>query len=77
VRTKMPGRKWPWVLFVALGFGQLAVNWTTGEWALNLLSVQVFSASATAAPYGPWILAVSLPVGAIVFLLRRRALRSL
>lgn len=74
VRTRMPGRKWPWVLFVILGFGQLAVNWTTGEWGFNLLSVQLFSASAAAAPYGPWTLAVSVPVGAIAFLLRRRAM---
>lgn len=74
VRTRLPGRKWPWVLFILLGVGKFAVNWTTGVWAVTPLAVQVFSASAAAPLYGPWTVAVSLPVGAIVFLLRRKSL---
>jgi len=74
LRTRMSGRKWPWVLFIILGIGKLAVNWTTGEWNMSPASVQLFSASAFAPLYGPWTLAISLPVGAVAFLLRRRAL---
>jgi hypothetical protein len=76
ITTKMSGRKWPWVLFIALGFGNFAVNWTTGEWQLAALVVRLFSASAGAALYGPWIVSVSLPLGALVFLLRRKALTA-
>ena len=74
VRTKLPGRKWPWILFIIFGFGTVAVNWTTGQWSIAPLSVQLFSVSATAQFYGPWIVAVSAPVGAIWFLLYRRKL---
>lgn len=74
LRTRLSGRKWLWVLFIILGFGQLATNWSTGEWQVNLLSVQVFSASGAAPPYGPWTFAVSVPIGALIFLLRRRAM---
>lgn len=73
-KTKLSGRKWPWVLFILLGVGKFAVNWTTGAWGITLVAVQLFSASAAAPFYGPWTVAVSLPLGAIVFLLRRRAL---
>jgi hypothetical protein len=75
VRTRVPGRKWPWVLFILVGFGKLAVNWTTGEWSVAPLSVQLLSASAFAPLYGPWTIAVSVPLGAVLFLIihRRRS----
>jgi len=75
VRTKLTGRKWPWVLFVLVGFGKFGVNWTTGAWDLAPLHIQLFSASAYAPPYGEWTIAISLPLGAIAFLLLRKNLR--
>jgi hypothetical protein len=75
VRTKLKGRKWPWVLFILLGIGKFAVNWTTGAWEFAPISVQLFGASATAPFYGPWTVAVSLPLGAIAFLAFRNKLR--
>lgn len=77
IRTKLRGRKWPWVLFILFGVGRLAVNWTTGEWSTGLLSFQLFGASGAAQLYGPWILAVSVPIGAMIFLLNRSKLRAL
>jgi hypothetical protein len=76
IRTKLKGRKWPWVVFVILGIGKFAVNWTTGQWAFTPISVVLFSASAVAPLYGQWTLAVSLPLGAITFLLLRRRLSA-
>lgn len=73
VKTKFPKRKWLWVLFILVGFGKLAINWTTGEWSVAPLSVQLFSAAAMAPLYGPWTVAVSLPLGAIVFLFLKRS----
>jgi hypothetical protein len=73
-KTPLPRRKWPWVLFILLGIGKLAVNWTTGSWGMTPVAVQLFSASATAPLYGQWTVAVSLPLGAIIFLVRRKSL---
>lgn len=76
VRTEMPGRKWPWLVFILLGIGKLSLNWSSGEIFFAPLSIQFFSASAAAALYGPWIISVSLPLGAIVFLFRQKALNA-
>jgi hypothetical protein len=72
-KTQLSGRKWPWVLFILLGVGKFAVNWTTGAWAITPVAVQLFSASVAAPLYGQWTVAVSLPLGAVVFLLRRKS----
>lgn len=74
-KTKMRRRKWLWILFVLFGVGKFSVNWTTGQWGVTLLVVQLFSASSYADFYGPWIISVSLPIGAIIFLLRRNTIR--
>jgi hypothetical protein len=75
IKTKLRGRKWPWVLFVIFGIGKLALNWTTGQWAFSLLNIQLLSAGAFAPLYGQWTIFLSVPVGAIVFLMRRNQLR--
>jgi len=74
IRTKMEKRKWLWIIFIVLGVGQFAVNWTTGQWNLNLLHLQLLGAGAFSPLYGAWIVSVSLPLGAIVFLFRRKKL---
>jgi hypothetical protein len=74
IRTKMAKRKWLWIIFILFGLGKLTVNWTTGQWQFAPLSFQFFGASAFAPMYGSWLIAVSLPLGAILFLLRRKKL---
>jgi len=74
IRTQMTGRKWPWILFILIGVGKLAVNWTTGEFEVSPQAIQLFSASVLSTFNGPWELAVSLPMGAIVFLFRRSSM---
>jgi len=76
IRTKMAGRKWPWVVFILFGIGSFAINWTTGETQLSALAIRLFGVSVAAAFYGPWILSVSFPLGALVFLFRRKALTA-
>jgi hypothetical protein len=73
IRTKIR-RKWLWILFILFGFGKVMVNWATGQWGFSLLTLQLLSASATADYSGPWIIGVSLPVGAAIFLSRRKDL---
>jgi hypothetical protein len=70
-RTKIPKRKWLWIIFILFGIGKFAVNWTTGQWGFMPVSIQLFSAAASAPPYGAWTLSISLPLGAIWFLLRK------
>lgn len=68
-------RKWLWVIFILLGIGTVKLNWSTGETRVQPISVQLLGASGSAAgPYAPWTIGVSLPLGAIVFLLRRKRL---
>lgn len=71
-RTKMVRGKWLWIVVILLGVGKVAVNWTTGEWQVTPLAIQLLSVSAFTAGYGPWVVAVSVPLGAILFLFRRR-----
>lgn len=74
IRTKMPRRKWLWIIFILIGVGSLSVNWATGQWNFQLMSVQLLSASASAPPYGGWVITISVPLGAILFLMRRKEL---
>jgi hypothetical protein len=75
IRTRALKRKWLWALFVLAGIGRLAINWTTGQCTFNLLSIRIPCAHAFANPYGPWTVAVYLPLGAILFLNHRWKMR--
>lgn len=70
-RTPLP-RKGPWIFFILFGVCSLSMNWTTGEWRFQPLSFLLFGAGATRSPYGPWMLSVAFPLGAVWFLLRRK-----
>lgn len=74
LRAPMRRRKVWWALFTLVGFVTLHFNWTTGQGDVQPISFQLFGASAFASPYGPWTLGVSIPVGAIWFLIRRKKL---
>lgn len=76
-KTKMRRRKWLWILFILFGVGKFSVNWTTGQWSIAVVAVQLLSASSQSELFGPWIISVSLPIGAILFLLHRNRLRVL
>jgi len=73
-RTKMLRCKWLWIPFILFGIGRFAINWTTGEWYVIPFAVQLLSAMATAPLNGPWMIAVSFPLGPIVFLALRKRL---
>ena len=74
-KTPIARRKWLWLLFVALGFFQLSLNWTDGAYGIQAISFALLGAGfVRAGPYAPFILNVAIPVGAIVFMVRRRSL---
>lgn len=72
-------RRMPWFLFAAVSFYPLAINWTTGvisppffvlmENGLKFQFFQMifFGAAQTQQFYGPIILSVGFPLGAILF----------
>lgn len=65
-------RKWLWVIFILFGMVAFRLNWTTGRMDWALLNIQFLGASLVRTGfYGPWFVAISLPVGGIVFWLRR------
>ena len=72
IRTKIASKKWLWIVVILIGVGNLAVNWATGEWEFKPLAIQLLSASVLYDAQGALILAASVPLGAILFLLRRR-----
>ena len=75
IRTPIAKRKWLWLVFVAIGFVQLSVNWTDGSYGIQPLSFALLGAGFfRAGPYAPFILNVAIPIGAIVFLVKRRSL---
>ena len=67
-----------WTLFIPLGLGKLSVWWLASpfHWSyvrLTPLSIQLFGVNLDKSPsYDPWALSVSLPLGALLFLLSRR-----
>lgn len=75
-RTKMGKKKWVWLMLMVPGVSRLTVNWTTGQWSFIPFSVQLkvppLFANATCTAYGPWMLQITVPLGAMAFLLWRK-----
>lgn len=67
-------RRWGWMIFSLFGFGQLVLNWNTGEWQFQALHFSVLSAGffKGLGPLDPWTLMLSLPAPAVMFWLLRR-----
>lgn len=76
IRTPFKGRKWPWAIFISFGFVQFNFNWSTGALSYKLLYIALFgSGFASHGLYTPWVFTTSIPVGAILYWLRRSKLR--
>lgn len=77
IRTPMQKRKWLWLLFISLGFIKFSLNWTSGSYAIQPMSFLLLGAGYFQDNlYSPIILQISLPLGAILFLYRRRSLTT-
>lgn len=66
-------RKALWALAIFFGVTALRFNWTTSVVDWQPLFVLAFSASYLQADLGPAILSISVPLGAIIFVLKRRS----
>ncbi len=76
VRMKIGGNKLVWLLAILVGVCRLTVNWTTGEWFFTPLSFNIPPLTVSFSAYGPWMLKIFSPVGAIAFLRLRKRLAS-
>jgi hypothetical protein len=76
IRTPMQRRKWLWIILILLGVGKCGVNWTSGQTFDHIFWVSVLPFGIGAELYGAWILYVSLPLGALLFLIFRGRLRK-
>ena len=60
------------------GITRVSLNWTTGEFDMMVLSINVPPASVSKGkPYAPMILSASLPIVPRVFFFRRTQIRPL
>lgn len=72
-RTPIRRGKWLWAVFILFGVCQFSLNWTTGQWGLNPISVALFASGfAKPGPYAPVIITTSFPLAAALFLWKRR-----
>ena len=77
ILTKLPKRKWLWILCILIGVTKISLNWTTGQVGIALMFLQLGGAGASAASvYSPWILSFSIPLGAILFWVKRHSLQN-
>jgi hypothetical protein len=65
--------KWIWLAAILLGVGKLSLNWTTGQIMVQFINLQLLGVGVwREGASGPWLLQVALPVGAVIFLVRKR-----
>jgi hypothetical protein len=73
MRTPVPKRKWLWRVFIALGYVQISLNWSDGAINVTPIHFQLLGAGyVRGGPMAPYILSIALPLGAILFFIRRR-----
>lgn len=65
--------KWLWAIVAFAGIGTAQMNWSTGQWAFQILSIQLIGAGMTKTGFlgfYPWLLKFTVPIGAVAALWR-------
>jgi len=70
ITTKGLRHKWLSVIASFLGLCSFHMNWTTGQIFSQLASINILGAGIVrdASPFAPWVLSMTLPVGALLVL---------
>jgi hypothetical protein len=70
IRTRGLRRKWMWGIIAFAGLMSFQMNWTTGQVFTQLISLQLIGAGAFkgVGSLAPWVLSMTLPVGAVFIL---------
>jgi hypothetical protein len=68
-------KKWLWIIFILIGISKISFVWSYGTFDFQLISFQLLGVGVMKYhPYGSWILSTSIPLGAIVFIFKRKIL---
>lgn len=74
--TPIPKRKWLWCIMVFVSVGSVGLNWTTGAIDFSLIWIGVLNLGFTQLGVdGPYYFESTIPIGAIVFWIKRRTWR--
>jgi hypothetical protein len=76
LRTRGLKLKWLWAIGCLIGIPTFVLNWGTGVMGVQPFYFQLLGAGFSASSGGPWIFGVSLPLVAIIFLVRRAKRRE-
>jgi hypothetical protein len=70
VRTRDLKRKWLWCVLSLLGVATFQMNWTTGQFIVNPITVNLIGAGIvrSLSVFSPWMLNWTFPLGAILIL---------
>jgi len=71
LRTPRLPKKWLWAIATLVGVGNAGLSWTSGVWFFHPIYILLPTAMMSQQLYGPWIISVTLPLGAIIFLVKR------
>ena len=73
LRTPIKKLKWLWAIFILIGFVQCTINWSTGQVFYQLISFNLLGAGFFyGSQFGPVLLKVAFPLGAIIFWIKRK-----
>jgi hypothetical protein len=68
---RRPHRRWLWLLFIAVAFPIVTLNWTTGAVSFNLIAFNVLGAGfSQQGALQPLYVQLGAPIGAVLFWLR-------
>ncbi|WP_221031469.1 hypothetical protein [Actomonas aquatica] len=76
IRDRLRKHKVWWIFFILIGLTQFSLVWNSGEWGVKLIH---FNIPCIGFIYDPnqlsWVFSLSLPVGAILYWVRRPTIR--
>jgi len=68
-------KKWLWIVFMLLGFVSFNLNWTDGDFEIKLMSIKLLGTGfSKTGIIAPWVFSFAIPVGAIMFWIKRAQL---
>jgi hypothetical protein len=69
-RDKTARWKWLWTIFILIGLMRVSVNWATGAILFEPFVLIPLGAAVERGPLdiSPWIVSISLPLGALIYL---------
>jgi hypothetical protein len=73
IRTPIRKRKWLWILICILGLGKFGIEWVNGDLWYKLAHISILPAGWGFDTDSPFVY-ISIPAGAILFLILRRRL---